>query len=192
MSVGHRCGRPLTVAAVVATIVAVGCTNDQLREDTGSTALKELPAFGSRTCKAVGTVFTEGLLVLSNTSAPDADVTLESVEQEIDGGSLEPLGVVIAGPDRRFVGTQFAVDFPPTKKMFGEMSAVSGFHIPAGGWGERRGAEVLFGYRVVSEGQAKRQLVDVNYTVDGEAQSVTYRAKLAVRTPSEADRSSCR
>ena len=47
------------------------------------------------------------------------------------------------------------------------------------------GAEVLFGYEVVAEGKSTRQEVEVNFSVDGHSQSVTYQAELAVRAEPE-------
>lgn len=137
----------------------------------------------------MGSVFTEGLLVLRNVG--DTDVVLDSIKQEIDGDVFEPVEIVMAGADRRLGAVQLAEGFPPRRDSLGELSPVSGFTIPATGWGSRLGAEVLFGYRVTAEGESTRQSVEVTFTADGETQSMTYRAKLTVRAEPESSSGRC-
>jgi hypothetical protein len=140
------------------------------------------PPNGFATRKDVGEVFTNGQLVVFN--AGGDDIELLAVEPQLTGKGLVYLGARVAGLHRRLGSTQDEPGFPPTgEPLLGRLRRVAGLVVPAGRAADRRGVELLLGFRVTGRGRATVRGVTVVYRSAGRTHRQTWTSTMAVCAP---------
>lgn len=140
------------------------------------------PPNGFATRKNVGDVFTNGQLVVFN--AGTEDIELLEVTPQLTGEGLVYLGARVAGLHRRLGSTQDEPGFPPTgEPLLGRLRRVAGLVVPAGRAADRRGVELLLGFRVTRRGRSTVRGVTVVYRYAGRTHTQTWTSTMAVCAP---------
>jgi hypothetical protein len=120
----------------------------------------------------VGTVFTDGLVDLTNSGTQAA--VIDSISLEHTTAGFQFVGARVAGPNRRFGEEEIIKGFPPHQRQLGPLTAVPGARIAPG----KGGVDLLIGLKVTRPGIQIRGGVEVNYHVGGDHYS--YYAPVAV------------
>ena len=138
-------------------------------------------AQGSSITRPVGSVFTDGIQVL--TLGGDEPGKLTKVEVVGDGG-VELVGAKVLPPPRELAAVQFLEGWPPQGTGDVDLgAAVPAIGAEVGTAAENpQGWELLLGLRVVEEGRWTRRAIRVTYTVGDKTYRVDLPTELVVCT----------
>ncbi len=115
----------------------------------------------------VGAEFTDGFEVL--VVEGDEPAIIRRVVSVGDDGVLEPLGALVAGPDRRYGAVQLIRGYPPAQARLGTVEDAVGFEVlPRSETRKEMAFELLVGYRAVKDEIGVREDIRVEYEVDGQ------------------------
>lgn len=171
-----------SVAVAVAAVALLGATagcapaTDPPRGD-GPLQVADAP-HGWALAVPPGAVWTDGMETLRfDTTEP---VTIDAIELETDGPSLELVGVRLAGDDREHGSTQFHPTFPPEDEALGPLIPAIGATVEPSPGPVMGSWQLLLGLRLTGSERVVRRGIRIDYSVGGVAYREVIPAMLAV------------
>jgi hypothetical protein len=140
------------------------------------------PPNGFATKKDVGEVFSNGQLIVFNTG--DAPVRIVKVTPQLTGTGLSYLGALVAGLGREIGSMQDERGFPPTSApLLGKLTPAKGAVLEPGKAADKRGVELILGFKVLSPGRSTARAVRIDYQYHGQAHTGVWTSTMAVCVP---------
>jgi len=182
---------PIVAAALVVIVGAAVLYHRRGPRPAGPELARQDGAYGWSASFAVGTIFTDGLNLITVTDQAAGPLTLISATPLAPNGTLKVLGErVRVVPDMLPKGYQTGwfqqVDgFPPTTGDAVGGVPVKGLVVQPSKPGEDRWIEIEIGYQVTGAGRSTRAGVELLYTYDGQTRRAVIPSQLTICAPAK-------
>ncbi len=169
---------------LLALTVTAGCSGSAVTADQSSGGLTSSPATGWAGSFDVGDVLTDGWNTALVTTTDEIEII--KVTPRLRGTTVEPLGVSLAGTDRRagLVG-QVWHQWPADDKALGTVVPAEGATVVPDERTREWGLEFLLGYEIVAPGRTEIYGFDVEYMAAGKKQRVHIKSYIALCSPKD-------
>ncbi|MEV6816412.1 hypothetical protein [Micromonospora sp. NPDC051296] len=187
-----RVAAAVAAVAVLAAAATLVVLHSRMPKPAGN-ELAEAEPYGWHAAKDVGTVFTDGLNLVTVSDGARGALRLVSAKPLMDGGgTLRVLGVLArVNPDMLPPGHttgwfQDSPGFPPSRHDDAGGVDVKSLVVRPPATGEDRWIEIQIGYEVIAEGRSARRGVELIYEYEGETKRAFIPSYLAICAPATA------
>lgn len=168
--------RSMALSAVLAALTLTACGE---RGGGDADGLQTVKPFGWHDSMDAGQRFTDGMLIIQNTTGEPIEIVKVEPEQT---GDLKYLGSYLAGPNRT-ANLQQTHQYPPADPRYGTVEPAEGAVLQDGEAAAEAGYSLLLGYEVGDAERSTRTSVTVTYRQGGHVRTVTYPYTLAICVP---------
>ncbi len=170
---------------LLAVAVTAGCSSPAVTADQSSSGgLASTPPTGWAGSFDVGDVLTDGWNTALVTTTDEIEIV--KVTPRLRGTTVEPLGVSLAGTDRKaaLVG-QVWHEWPVKDRSLGTVVPAEGATVVPDERMKKWGLEFLLGYKIVAPGRTEIHGFDVEYTSAGKKRRVHIKSYIALCSPKD-------